>query len=168
LLKRTEEAEEIVLQLNTLDSIPDELVPYLKKVNAYYYQTEHTFNEAIAFIGTNKPRMLFDISQFYVKLNRIDSAMVYGQACINAITDSLSIDNYLFYKHLANLYSLTGEYKKSSGYYNKALKSFHTYHNVVNEKRILELEKKYNFAEMQQKLLKEKLKKRAFILWKNV
>ncbi len=164
LLKRTEEAEEIVLQLNTLDSIPNELVPYLKKVNAYYYQTEHTFNEAIAFIGTDKPRMLFDISQFYVKLNRIDSAMVYGEACINAIADSINIDNYLFYKHLANLYALTGEYKKSSEYYNKALKSFHTYHNVLNEKRILELEKKYNFAEMQQKLLKEKLKKRAFIL----
>ncbi len=164
LLKRTDEAEEIVLQLNTLDSIPNELVPYLKKVNAYYYQTEHTFNEAIAFMGTDKPRMLFDISQFYVKLNRIDSAMVYGQACINSITDSLSIDNYLFYKHLANLYSLTGEYKKSSGYYNKALESFNTYHTVVNEKRILELEKKYDSAEFQQKLLKEKLKKRAFLL----
>ncbi|HNY23773.1 MAG TPA: hypothetical protein PKM89_03310, partial [Bacteroidales bacterium] len=33
LLKRTDEAEEIVMQLNTQDSIPDELVPYIKKVN---------------------------------------------------------------------------------------------------------------------------------------
>ncbi|MFA5739288.1 MAG: hypothetical protein WC902_10935 [Bacteroidales bacterium] len=53
LLKGTDEAEEIVMQLNNQDSIPDELVPYIKKVNAYFYQTGHTFNEAIAHTLNN-------------------------------------------------------------------------------------------------------------------
>ena len=174
LLKKTDEVKEIVLQLNTMDSIPDELTPYLKKVNAYYYQTGHTLNEAIAHIlndslkgmyDTDKPRMLFDISQFHMKLNRIDSAIVYGEASINAIIDSLNIDNYSFYQYLAYLYTLTGEYKKSSENYKKALESFNTYHTVVNEKRILELEKKYNIAAAQQALLKEKLKQRAYVIF---
>jgi tetratricopeptide (TPR) repeat protein len=173
LLKKTDEVQEIVLQLNTLDSIPDDLTLYINKVNAYYYQTGHSFNEFIArtlndslkgMHDTDKPRILFDISQFYMKLNRIDSAVVYGEACIQSIIDSLNIDNYSFYKHLAFLYSLTGEYKESSDNYKKALEAFQTYHTVVNEKRILELEKKYNIAEVQQQLLKEKLKKRAFII----
>ncbi len=173
LLKKTDEVEEIVLQLNTLDSIPDELTPYIKKVNAYYYQTGHTLNEAIAhtlndslkgMYETDKPRILFDISQFYMKLNRIDSAVVYGKACLDAIVDSMNLDNYMYYKHLAYLYTLTGEYKESSENYKKALEAFHTYHTVVNEERILELEKKYNVAAVQQALLQEKLKKRAFIM----
>lgn len=173
LLKKTDEVQEIVLQLNTLDSIPDDLTLYINKVNAYYYQTGHSFNEFIArtlsdslkgMHDTDKPRILFDISQFYMKLNRIDSAVVYGEACLDAIVDSMNLDNYRYYKHLANLYALTGEYKESSDNYNKALEAFHTYHTVVNEKRILELEKKYNIAEVQQQLLKEKLKKRAFII----
>ena len=104
---------------------------------------------------TDKPRILFDISQFYMKLNRIDSAVVYGKACLDAIVDSMNLDNYRYYKHLAYLYTLTGEYKESSDNYKKALEAFQTYHTVVNEKRILELEKKYNIAEVQQQLLKE-------------
>jgi len=113
---------------------------------------------------TDKPGVLFNISQFYMKLNRIDSAVVYGKACLDAIVDSMNLDNYRYYKHLAYLYTLTGEYKVSSDNYKKALEAFQTYHTVVNEKRILELEKKYNIAEVQQQLLKEKLKKRAFII----
>ncbi|MDY0388432.1 MAG: LuxR C-terminal-related transcriptional regulator [Bacteroidales bacterium] len=171
---KTEEAENIVLQINAMDSIPDELIPSVKKVNAFFYQTGPTFKEAIihsvndslkGMYDTDKPGVLFNISQFYMKLNRLDSAVIYGEACLNAIVDSINLDNYLYYKHLANLYALTGEYKESSKNYKKALESFNTYHTVVNEKRILELEKKYNIAAAQQALLKEKLKQRAYIIF---
>ncbi len=172
-LDKTSEAEDIVLQINAIDSIPNELLPSVKKVNAFFYQTGSTFKEAIrhsindslkGMYETDKPGVLFNISQFYMKLNRIDSAVVYGKACLDAIVDSMNLDNYRYYKHLAYLYTLTGEYKVSSDNYKKALEAFQTYHTVVNEKRILELEKKYNIAEVQQQLLKEKLKKRAFII----
>lgn len=163
---KTDEAENIVLQINAMDSIPDELIPSVKKVNAFFYQTGPTFKEAIihsvndslkGMYDTDKPGVLFNISQFYMKLNRLDSAVIYGEACLNAIVDSINLDNYLYYKHLANLYALTGEYKKSSENYKKALESFNTYHTVVNEKRILELEKKYNIAAAQQALLSQPL-----------
>ncbi|MCK9346816.1 MAG: LuxR C-terminal-related transcriptional regulator [Bacteroidales bacterium] len=172
-LGKTGEAEDIVLQINAIDSILNELIPSVKKVNAFFYQTGSTFKEAIihsvndslkGMFETDKPGVLYNISQFYMKLNRIDSAVVYGEACLDAIVDSMNLDNYRYYKHLAYLYTLTGEYKESSDNYKKALGAFQTYHTVVNEKRILELEKKYNIAEVQQQLLKEKLKKRAFII----
>ena len=174
LLDKETEAKHIIYQLHTLDSVPEELVPYIKKVTAFFYQTDISLYEAInhtlhlALKGIHKrdiPKQLYDISQFHMKLNRIDSAIVYGEASINAIIDSLNIDNYSFYQYLAYLYTLTGEYKKSSENYKKALESFNTYHTVVNEKRILELEKKYNIAAAQQALLKEKLKQRAYIIF---
>ena len=46
-LDKTSEAEDIVLQINAIDSIPDELLPSVKKVNAFFYQTGSTFKEAI-------------------------------------------------------------------------------------------------------------------------
>ncbi|MDD2290426.1 MAG: hypothetical protein PHT35_08160 [Bacteroidales bacterium] len=172
-LDKTSEAEDIVLQINAIDSIPNELIPSVKKVNAFFYQTGSTFKEAIrhsindslrGMYETDKPGVLFNISQFYMKLNRIDSAVFYGKACLDAIVDSMNLDNYRYYKHLAYLYTLTGEHKESSDNYKKALEAFQTYHTLVNEKRILELEKKYNIAAAQQALLKEKLKKRAYII----
>lgn len=113
-----------------MDSIPDELIPSQvkkgKRILLLYLRSNfkeaiiHSVNDSLkGMYDTDKPEYYLIFLNFIWNSNRLDSAVIYGEACLNAIVDSINLDNYLYYKHLANLYALTGEYKKSSENYKK-------------------------------------------------
>ncbi|MDD4032847.1 MAG: hypothetical protein PHS48_06330 [Bacteroidales bacterium] len=172
-LGEKEEAQKILKEINELDNVP--VNQWLSPNNIYvvFSQTGNTFrdvingtlNDSLKWIAPKDyPGVLSIISRFYRKVNCIDSAIVYGKACLNAIVDTLNIDNQQYYANLANLYSIKGDYRNAAGCYCSALQAFSNYHAYMNDKRVLELEKKYNVAEVNQKLLEEKLTKRVYLL----
>jgi len=113
----------------------------------------------------NEFRTLFSISEKYKKMNQVDSAMNYGLKAIQQIEDSTYKLNYLLYKNVADIALLKGNFKMAEEY---RMKMFGSYKQSVNErvdKRILELEKRYNHNEAESKAFKAEVKTKILALF---
>lgn len=99
-------------------------------------------------------RTFYSISSKYGNVNRLDSAMYYGLQAINHITDTTYDLNYLLYNNIADIAFKQNDYKTADEYRNKA---FEVYKQGINgriDKKILELEKRYDLTEAENKTLK--------------
>ncbi|MCK9288152.1 MAG: hypothetical protein M0P29_11380 [Sphaerochaetaceae bacterium] len=98
-------------------------------------------------------RLYFVISDRYVGINQMDSAMHYAQMAIDQIGDSSKL-NYLYYHNIANIAEKMGEFALSNQYLREAM----DLHNQSLKERldvqIAEMEKKYNLAEAENEVLR--------------
>ena len=82
--------------------------------------------------------------------------------------DNVPVNQWLSPNNIYVVFSQTGNTFRDviNGTLNDSLKWIapKDYHAYMNDKRVLELEKKYNVAEVNQKLLEEKLTKRVYLL----
>lgn len=98
-------------------------------------------------------RTYFNISDRYVGLNRLDSAMFYARMAIEQIGDSSKL-NYLYYHNIANIAEKIGDYPLSNQYLRQAMEL----HNQSLKERldiqIAEMEKRYDLAEAENEVLR--------------
>ena len=99
-------------------------------------------------------RVYFNISDRYVSLELLDSAMIYAQMAIDVIQDSAYLYNYLYYENVANIAEKQGNNTYANIYRKKAAE---LYKNSVNDRlntQIAELEKKYDLTEAENATLR--------------
>lgn len=98
-------------------------------------------------------RTFFNISDRYVGLNRLDSAMLYARMAIDQIGDSSKL-NYLYYHNIANIAEKIGDFPLSNQYLRQAMEL----HNQSLKERldiqIAEMEKRYDLAEAENEVLR--------------
>ncbi|MBK5195443.1 MAG: hypothetical protein JJE08_05345 [Proteiniphilum sp.] len=99
-------------------------------------------------------RVYFNISDRYVGLEQLDSAMLYAQMSIEMIEDSLYRQNYLYYQNVANIAEKQNNYTLSNKFLKKA---FELHNRSIRERldtQIAELEKKYDLTEAENEALR--------------
>lgn len=99
-------------------------------------------------------KLYYSISNKYLAINQLDSAMHYGELALIAETGGYNKENFLFYKNLANIAELQGDDKLSNSYLKKALDE---YQNTVTERlhnQLKEIEQRYDLSIAENKLLK--------------
>ena len=99
-------------------------------------------------------RVYFNISDRFVSLNELDSAMLYGQLALDMVQDNTFKESYLYYQNVANIAEKQGNYVLS----NKYLKSsFDLLNQSVKDRldtQIAEMEKRYDLAEAENVILR--------------
>lgn len=101
-------------------------------------------------------KIYFSISNRFVGLERLDSAMLYAQIAINLIEDSTYRQNYLYFQNIADIAEKQLNFVLANNYRKKATE---LYKNSVNERlntQIAELEKKYDLTEAENATLRAK------------
>lgn len=137
---------------------PDKNYLILNAQSAYFETTEE-FEKALEcdkklLVLTKSQKENIDFSSLYYavsdrysKLNRLDSAMLYGQMAIDNIEDTSKKENYLFYENVANIAEKQNNCALANTYRQKA---FQIYEKSVSgrlDTQIMELEKKYDLSE---------------------
>jgi len=98
-------------------------------------------------------RAYFNISNSYAGLEKLDSAMLYGQIAINMIEDSSKL-NYLYFQNIANIAEKQNNYTLSNKYLKNA---FELHNRSIRERldtQVAELEKKYDLTESENETLR--------------
>lgn len=98
-------------------------------------------------------RVLFSISDKYKSLSQPDSAWHYGLQAIQQITDSTYKLNYLLFQNMADIALQQGNYKTADAYRSKMFEAYQHYANAQTDKTILELEKRYDLSEAENRAL---------------
>lgn len=99
-------------------------------------------------------RLYYIISDRYVGLEQLDSAMLYAQMSIEFIDDTTYKQNYLYYQNVANIAEKQGNLSLSNEYLRNA---FSLYSESIRDRldtRIVELEKKYDLTEAENETLR--------------
>lgn len=99
-------------------------------------------------------RLYYNISNSYVGLELLDSAMLYAQMAIDCIEDVSHKQNYLYYQNAANIAEKHRDFTLSSEYLKKA---FTLYRQSVSDRldtQLAELEKKYDLTEAENEALR--------------
>jgi tetratricopeptide (TPR) repeat protein len=106
--------------------------------------------------NTDLSRVYFNISDRYVGLGQLDSAMYFAQKAIELVADSTYFYYHLYFQNVADIaekqsdYALANKYRKRSA---------ELYKNSVNDRlntQIAELEKKYDLTEAENATLRAK------------
>ena len=99
-------------------------------------------------------RLYFVISDRYVGLEQLDSALHYGVMAIELIEDSTYRQNYLYYQNVAQIAEKSGDHALANHYLKKSIEL----HNLSLSERldvqVAELEKKYDLAEAENEVLR--------------
>lgn len=99
-------------------------------------------------------RAYFNISDRYVGLEQLDSALHYGVMAIEMIEDTTYRQNYLIYQNVAQIAEKLGDYALSNQYLKKSIEL----HNLSLSERldvqIAEMEKRYDLAEAENEVLR--------------
>ena len=95
----------------------------------------------------------YSLSDLYLSLNQPDSAMYYGLEAIHHIKDSSYRYNYLLYQNIGDIAVAQKDYQTAHQYARKALEVYESSVDKITDQQILELEKKYDLTEAQNKAL---------------
>lgn len=102
------------------------------------------------------------LSTSFGELNQSDSALKYAALTIEAIQDTCFRLNYLYYLNLGEIAEKAGKWTLSSNAYKKSYELLNSSIEKNMDSKIFELEKKYDLAEAENKILH--FKTRAIIL----
>ena len=99
-------------------------------------------------------RVYFNISDRFVSLNELDSAMLYGQLALDMITDSTHRQNYLYYQNVSSIAERQGNYPLSNKYLRESFDLLNQSLRGRLDTQIAEMEKKYDLAEAENVILR--------------
>lgn len=154
--------------LDTLSSYSlagDEYRISLKNMHSAYFQYTGQYTKAIELekqifrIKTNAGYQnnlisnYYTISKIYRDINKPDSALKYARLSIKAIRDTSYHLNYFYYLNLAMIAERTANWKLSAEAYKKTYELIDQSIDKNMDTKILELEKKYDLTESENKTL---------------
>lgn len=99
-------------------------------------------------------RLYYVISDRYVGLEKLDSAMLYAQIAIDLIEDKSYRQNHLYYQNIANIAEKQENFALANAYRKKASEFFKSSVNERLDTQIAELEKKYDLTEAENEVLR--------------
>ena len=99
-------------------------------------------------------RAYFNISDRYVGLEQLDSAIYYGEMAIEMIEDSTYRQNYLYYQNIAHIAEKRGDYALSNQYLRKSIELHNLSLSDRLDVQIAEMEKRYDLAEAENEVLR--------------
>lgn len=99
-------------------------------------------------------RVYFNISNIYVGLEQLDSAMLYAQKAIEMIQDTSFMQNYLYFENIAIIAEKQGDFVLSNKYLRSAFDLYNQSISTRLDTRIVELEKKYDLSEAENEVLR--------------
>jgi len=99
-------------------------------------------------------RIYFSISDRYVSLEKLDSAMLFAQMAIDCIEDSTYRQNHLYFQNVANIAEKQGNYSLSNTYLRRAFELLNKSIKDRLDTQIAELEKKYDLTEAENEILR--------------
>ncbi len=109
-------------------------------------------------------RNYYSLSDAFLEKNQLDSAMYYIRKSISHIQDTTYYLNYLIYRNAAQIAQKQGNESLALGYEQKA---FELYEETIDKRlntQILELEKRYNLSEAENKMLKAQRNSRIWFI----
>jgi len=95
----------------------------------------------------------YKISKDYLKLQALDSALLYAEKARREIADTSFYQNYSFYANIGEISAKMDKWQQSALAYQKAYELRDKAVSKELDTRIMELEKKYDLAEAQNKAL---------------
>ncbi len=99
-------------------------------------------------------RIYYNISNIYVGLEQLDSALWYAERSVGLIEDSSYVYSHLYYDNIANIAEKKANFNLANNYRKQASES---YKNSVRNRldtQIAELEKKYDLTEAENEVLR--------------
>lgn len=167
------------LYLDTLlnfNHISAEIRYNILNMQSVYYDTQGDFNQSLQCekemlnllpsvkYNVDEFRTLFSISDRYKSLNQPDSAIYYGLQAIRHINDTTYKFNYLLYQNVADIALQQKNYKMAEEYRSKMFEVYEHYVNDQSDKIILELEKRYDLTEAENKAFRSRMKTRILFI----
>lgn len=143
----------------------------LYNIRALYYLTKFKIDKTISLkhkqiekekylpsiIKENIAHQNYFLSVLYEKKNLKDSALIYAQKSVRESSNEDLMRRFYFI-HLASLYSDMGNYKSAYTLADRAYYVEKENTKILTHKKILELQKKYDYEKQQRKAQKEKSK----------
>lgn len=96
----------------------------------------------------------YSISTCFFHLNQLDSALFYAEEAIKQVKDSTYRLNYILYENAAGIAEGQQNFNLANRYRKKALEMYEESVDKQLDTQIVELEKKYNLSEAENKILK--------------
>lgn len=153
--------------LQTLQTFPigysEEKTRDVRNAEAAFYNSEKRYRNALKtdfeLLKTDKMKNdkeavladYFRISDNFKSLNKLDSALHYGELATKHIVDSTFYLNYYYYLNVAEIATKMGNYSKSTEAYAKVYSLMNKAITKKLNTQILELEKKHDVSEEQRR-----------------
>jgi tetratricopeptide (TPR) repeat protein len=174
---RLPEIENVFQVLDSLKNISPELKYDIINARSGFYMVEGEYPKALIGYGQldslaslvkEKPRLsniYYSMSVAYRGMGRLDSAIFYARKSIESICDSAEIlDYYDLHAKLAELDYQAGIYKEAALQYKNAFALLKNSTKRKTQKRILELEKRYDLSQAKIETLKQKQKYQRLVI----
>lgn len=154
-------AKTILITLQNFKISSSEMLRDMKNAESTYYNSEKKYRNALDLdydlmkldkLKQDKEALLADyfrISDNYKYLNKLDSALYYGEMTTKNIVDTTFYLNYYYYLNIAEIATKMNNYKKSTEAYAQVYTLMNRAITTQLNSQILELEKKYDLAEEQ-------------------
>jgi len=136
----------------------------IDKSYAFYYKTQHNYPKALEYqlIILRSPAIAetpdlsatthFTLSTIYTSMNRLDSALHYARLSL-ANPDTTNSYLYLYYQNLASIALKKKDWQISAEAFDAMYGLYKKHTELQSGKKILELEKRYDKSEEEQKVL---------------
>lgn len=159
-------AESILLSLQNFPVTSDDQRRDIRNAESAYYNSEKKYRNALNIdydlmqkdkANDDKQALLTDyfrISDNYKSMNKLDSALYYGELASKNIVDTAYYLNYYYYLNVANIAEKMGNYKKSSDAYAQVYALMNKAITQELNTQILEMEKKYDLSEEQNRAVR--------------
>lgn len=109
-------------------------------------------------------RVYFNISDRFVGLDQLDSAMIYAQMAIDIIEDSTYVYNHLYFENVAKIAEKQENFEYANIYRIKASELYKSSVSGRLDTQIAELEKKYDLSEAENVILRTKQQSSRIII----
>lgn len=109
-------------------------------------------------------RIYFSISDRYISLEKLDSAMLFAQMAIDCIEDSTYRQNHLYFQNVANIAEKQGNYSLSNTYLRRAFELLNQSIKDRLDTQIAELEKKYDITAAENEILRTRQQSMRIII----
>lgn len=161
------QAKQYIDTLNLRSSTKEEKI-YLLYINSMYLSYNKEYARSIEegkrylkFKHENDSninfKMYYNISQNYEALKDYKNAYYYAQNANLYLTDTCNYSDYLHYEDIGNLAFKANDYKKSMLAYKNAYRRLNASLKKQTDKKVLEIEKKYNYTRIEnEKLIAQK------------
>jgi len=174
--KKYKDALENIIGFEESANLSPEIQYNLYNALAGYYSAKKEFNISAEYtkkivrliekesIIIDKPKLYYTLSSYYKRSGKSDSSLHYSKLAVRAINDSLSTENHFYYKYLADIYALQGNYIDAYENYKNAYRYYIFAYSKVAINRVLEIENKFNAYRLESQLSTNMRHKNFFIV----
>lgn len=167
--RKYSEALSNIITFESTDTISPRMQYRLYHALSDYYSAKQEFNISIEYLKKmlklkneenlkiNNSKLYHSLSSYYKKIDKLDSALHYSQLAVKNIIDTLSKDNHLYYKYLADIYTSLGDNQRALENYKNAYASYIVAYSRISQNKVLEIERKYDISRKEIQLSKLKI-----------